>query len=57
MNPEIIKWGRETAGLSLEDATHALGLSSTEKLARIERGEEPPSRPLLLKMSKQYRRF
>lgn len=56
MNPAVIQWARETAGLTLEEAAHALGLSSIERLERIERGEELPSRPLLLKMSKQYRR-
>lgn len=56
MNPDVIRWARETAGLSLEQAAHALALTSPDKLQRIEAGAEPPSRPLLLKMCKAYRR-
>ena len=56
MNPDVIRWARETAGLSLDQAAHALALASPDKLQRIEVGAEPPSRPLLLKMCKAYRR-
>ncbi len=62
INPEILIWARETAGYELSDAAHRLGLANgktatgEEKLAAYERGEKEPSRPLLLKMSKQYRR-
>ena len=62
INPEILKWARETAGLDLSDAStklgisDAYGLSAEERLQRLERGEDTPSRPLLLRMSKQYRR-
>ena len=56
MNPELMLWARETAGLTLEQAASALGLPSTVRLEKIEGGDELPSRPLLLKMSKQYRR-
>lgn len=56
MNPDLIRWARETAGLSLEQAAQALALTSPDKLQRIEAGAEPPSRPLLLKMCKAYRR-
>ena len=49
-------WARETAGLTLEQAASALGLTSTVRLEKIEVGEELPSRALLIKMSKQYRR-
>lgn len=60
--PDILIWARETAGLSLEDAAHHLGIkdargvSAADRLAAMERGDHPVSRPLLLKMSKQYRR-
>jgi Zn-dependent peptidase ImmA (M78 family) len=62
IQPKILTWARVTAGLSLDDAAHALGLntakgrSGAERLAALESGEEEPSRPLLLKMSKSYRR-
>ncbi len=62
INPEILVWARETAGYELSEAAHRLGLADAkaatgeEKLAAYERGEKEPSRPLLLKMSKQYRR-
>lgn len=62
INPEILVWARETAGYELSEAAHRLGLADgkastgEEKLAAYERGEKEPSRPLLLKMSKQYRR-
>lgn len=61
VNPEILVWARETAGLSLEDAATALHLggarqSGTDVLGSYELGAKEPSRPLLLKMVKQYRR-
>jgi Zn-dependent peptidase ImmA (M78 family) len=62
LNPEILEWARETAGLSLADAARAIDLkeahsvSGAERLAALEAGKEEPSRPLLLRMSKAYRR-
>lgn len=56
MNNVVIKWARETAGLTVEDAAHQLGLSSPQKLTDIESGATAPSRPQLLKMSKVYHR-
>jgi Zn-dependent peptidase ImmA (M78 family) len=62
VNPDILKWARETAGLALGEAAAALGIkdargtSATDRLAALEAGEVEPSRPLLLRMSKQYRR-
>lgn len=55
-NPEIFRWARETAGLSLEDAARAFGLNTTTRLLAIESGEEAASRPLVAKMAKQYHR-
>jgi Zn-dependent peptidase ImmA (M78 family)/transcriptional regulator with XRE-family HTH domain len=55
-NPEIFRWARETAGLSLEDAARAFGLATTKRLLAIESGEEAASRPLVAKMAKQYHR-
>lgn len=54
-NPEVFRWARETAGLDLDAAAHAIGIV-TASLAAIERGERDPSRTNLLNMAKAYRR-
>lgn len=54
-NPEVFRWARETAGLDLEAAAHAVGVVAAS-LAAIERGEKVPSRTNLLNMAKAYRR-
>jgi Zn-dependent peptidase ImmA (M78 family)/transcriptional regulator with XRE-family HTH domain len=62
INPEILRWARETAGLSLEDAAGKLALKASRdfsgpaKLAALESGEREPTRSLLLKMAQHYRR-
>jgi Zn-dependent peptidase ImmA (M78 family)/transcriptional regulator with XRE-family HTH domain len=62
VNPEILIWARETAGMSLEDAAAKLGIGPARgalpeaRLAAYERGDDAPSRPLLVKMAKIYRR-
>ncbi|MXZ21720.1 MAG: ImmA/IrrE family metallo-endopeptidase [Caldilineaceae bacterium SB0665_bin_25] len=62
VNPAIMVWARETAGLSQEEAAKKLGFqdssrsSAVEKLARIERGQKEPSRTQLVNMAGQYRR-
>ena len=62
LNPEIFEWARKTAGLSLDEAAHAIdlkearGVSARERLAAFETGKDEPSRPLLLRMAKAYRR-
>lgn len=62
VNPKILIWARETAGLSLEEAAHTLGIkkaynmTAVDRLLQIENGEAILTRPLLLKMSKQYHR-
>jgi Zn-dependent peptidase ImmA (M78 family) len=62
VNPEILKWARETAGLSLDDAAvkleigEARGVPPEKRLAAYEEGAREPSRPLLLRMAKQYHR-
>ena len=61
IRPEVLTWARETAGLSLEEAARAIGLKEArgetgpERLAKIEEAGDPP-RPLLLRMTKAYRR-
>jgi hypothetical protein len=58
----ILSWARETAGLSLGEAVHKLGIGdargvlAVDRLAAIEAGKLEPSRPLLLKMAQHYRR-
>ena len=62
VNPDILRWARETAGLSLDDAAakldlrEARGTPGVRRLAAYEAGEREPSRPLLVRMAKQYRR-
>jgi len=61
VNPDILIWARETAGLSLEEAVQKLGINAArgvepvERLEQMETGEIAPTRPMLVKMSKQYR--
>lgn len=60
VNPEILKWARETAALSMEEAARKLGFrdsktnTAVEKLQRLESGVKKPSRAQLNKMSKAY---
>ena len=62
VNPEIMVWARETAGLTRQEAARKLGFrdssrsSAADKLAAIEHGENEPSRPQLVKMADQYHR-
>lgn len=62
VSASVLKWARETAGLSLEDAakkinlSSARGLSGAERLRAIESGDTQPSRPLLVRMASNYRR-
>lgn len=62
INPEILIWARETAGLDLETAARkielnaARGLSGTERLAAMEAGELAPTAALLRRMAEKYRR-
>ena len=62
INPEILIWARETAGLSPGRAAVALGMKdgrrhrAIERLAALEAGAVEPSRSLLLKMAQKYRR-
>lgn len=62
VNPEILRWARETAGLSLKDAAEKIGIGEArgvageDRLALLEAGETQPSRPVLLRMVNHYRR-
>jgi Zn-dependent peptidase ImmA (M78 family) len=62
LNPTILSWARTTAGLTLDEAARAIdlkdayGKSGADRLAEIEAGDEEPSRSLVLRMAKEYRR-
>ncbi len=62
VNPEILVWARETAGLTHEQAVKkigikpAYGIEAVDRLAALEAGTTEPTRPILVKMAKQYRR-
>jgi Zn-dependent peptidase ImmA (M78 family)/transcriptional regulator with XRE-family HTH domain len=62
VNPDILVWARETAGLSLREAAKrialrdARGVPGAERLRMLETGEDEPSRAQLAKMATKYRR-
>jgi Zn-dependent peptidase ImmA (M78 family) len=62
IQPKILTWARETAGLSLSDAASALGITDArgrtgaQRLGAMELGDDEPTRPVLLKMAKTYHR-
>lgn len=61
VNPKILVWARETAGFGIDEAAGKLQLrdsktsTAAEKLRQYEAGKAP-SRALLVRMAKQYRR-
>ncbi len=62
VNPAILHWAREAAGLSHEDAIAVLklkaarGVPAVERLKALEDGSVQPSRAMLGKMAAAYRR-
>src|SRR5260370_13495248 len=62
VNKDILRWARETAGLTLEDAAQKLqlnparGVSAVDRLTALEAGDEIPTRAMLVRMANQYRR-
>lgn len=62
VKPDVLKWARETAGLSVEEAAAKIGINNTrsasgpDRLRAMETEENEVSRPVLLKMAKVYRR-
>jgi Zn-dependent peptidase ImmA (M78 family)/transcriptional regulator with XRE-family HTH domain len=62
INPDILVWARETAGLSLDEAAAKVGLASdtklsaAEKLSQFEQGQRFPTRNQLAKFAATYRR-
>lgn len=62
VSSDVLKWARETAAFDLRTAAAKLdlkgakGSTGADRLRAIEAGEEQPSRPLLVRMAKVYRR-
>jgi Zn-dependent peptidase ImmA (M78 family) len=62
INPAILVWARESAGLNVEDAAKRLALGDTktetseQKLLELEKGLRRPTRAQLNKIAKIYRR-
>ena len=63
INPAILVWARETAGLELDEAADRLGFvrptkaeSAAQRLLAFESGERTPTRNQLLKFASVYRR-
>ena len=62
INPRILAWARETAGLTVEEAADKLALGSSErataasKLSALEAGDRSPTPAQLLKAAALYKR-
>ena len=63
VNPEILVWARETAGLTREEAVRKLSIRDAHSVEAVDRLADDggwncrsPTRPTLVKMAKQYRR-
>ena len=62
VNPEILTWARESAGLTLQEAVEKLpirkayGVSGVDRLRGLESGEQEPTVPMLERMAKVYYR-
>ena len=62
INPEVLKWARETAGLTVAEAAEKLGLkdsakaSAVEKLQGLEDGKRDVAETTLQKAASLYRR-
>ena len=62
INPDVLKWARETAGLPIAEAAEKLGLRDTAKLTAVEKlraledGTHDPAPTMLQKAASLYRR-
>ena len=62
VNPAILRWARETAGLAEEEAVEKLsirdarGVTGVGRLRALEDGSVTLTRALLVRMAKRYRR-
>lgn len=62
VNPKVLAWARETAGLTRNEAARKLNLGGVrgvgpgDRLKALETGADQPTRSVLARMAKQYRR-
>jgi hypothetical protein len=56
VEPDILRWARDTAGLSVDEAAHSLQ-THPERVQAWEGGEEHPSMAQLRRMATTYRRL
>jgi len=56
LNSKILLWARQTAGMSTVEAAENLNIKNIERLDALENGSECPTRSLLARMAKCYRR-
>ena len=56
VEPDILRWARDAAGLSVDEAAHSLQ-THPEKVQAWEEGEEHPSMAQLRRMATTYRRL
>jgi Zn-dependent peptidase ImmA (M78 family)/transcriptional regulator with XRE-family HTH domain len=56
VEPEMLRWARDTAGLSLEEASRS-AQTSTKNIESWEKGEKRPSMPQLRKVAAAYKRL
>jgi Zn-dependent peptidase ImmA (M78 family)/DNA-binding XRE family transcriptional regulator len=56
VEPDILKWARSSAGLSVDEAAHSLQ-TKPEKVVAWESGEDSPSMSQLRKMATTYKRL
>lgn len=62
VNPEVLIWARETAGLDLETAARKIGLNAargvagSDRLSALERGDGTPTTAQLRRMAQHYHR-
>ena len=56
VEPDILKWARSTAGLSVDEPAHSLQ-TAPEKVQAWEDGEQHPSMSQLRRMAVAYRRL
>jgi DNA-binding transcriptional regulator YiaG len=54
VEPDVLRWARETAGLSPEEAAHSLQVKD-KRIQAWESGQKRPSMPQLRKMATVYK--
>jgi len=54
--PEVLRWARESAGITEEEAARRIGLSTTDRLVKAETGESPLTLSQVRKAARVYQR-